>query len=116
MHLPQEKRDWFTLLAKSSKKKQHSVICKCDSKFIRDLHRLIRVAKDNRKAVFSEKDKRFFKKNKDFLRKFVKEKSIPKKRKQLLRKVSGAGFFLGALIPALISLVSSIPSLISKSC
>ena len=55
MLLPKEKRDWFTLLAKSPKKKQCEVICKCDSKFIKDLHRLISTAKDSKNASFSEK-------------------------------------------------------------
>ena len=108
MLLPKEKRDWFTLLAKSPKKKQCEVICKCDSKFIKDLHRLISTAKDSKNASFSEKNNRFFKRNKRFLRRFIKEKSIPQKRNLLLRKTSGRGFFLSALIPALISLVTSI--------
>ena len=114
MQLQQEKRDWLTLLAKSPKKRQCDIICKCSPKFIRDLHKLVCLAKDSKRVKFSAKCKRFFKKHKLFLRRFTKEKSINKKRSLLLRKTSGRGFFLGALIPALMSLASTIPSLISK--
>ena len=113
MSLHRERVNWLQLLAKQPTPKQHKIVKNCNLKFIKDLHKLIKYIACDKKLQLSSKHKEFLKKHSTFLRNFLEVRSYKKKRENLLRKVNGG--FLSFLIPAIVSIASSvIPALLEK--
>ena len=97
---------WFLELGKKKPVKQCELIKRCNLKLVKSFHKLIKLSYDKFHRVPSE-DRPIFKEHRVFLCNFMLEKDPAKKKRKLLRKARGG--FLGVLIPALVSLVSSIP-------
>ena len=99
-----EKIDWFIWFNKQSSDIQCKTIQYCNDNFITDLHKLINHIAYDKNVKISPIHKQFFKKHKIFLRNFIEERSLKKKRAQLLQKVNVAD--LGLLINVLLVSVS----------
>ena len=106
MSLQKQQANWLQLLAKKPIVKQLEIVKCCNLKFIKDLHKLVKFIAYDKNLKISPKYQTFLKKHKSFLHNFLKERSLKKKRVNLLRKVKGG--FLGVLIPSLISLASAL--------
>lgn len=80
---------------------------------IKDLHKIVKFVRKSKNLKLLPSQRRLFKKHKTFLKRLVCSKGVKKLRKILLQRTSGGGLILGAVLPALISLVGSvIPKLI----
>jgi hypothetical protein len=80
---------------------------------IKDLHKIVKFVRKINILKVAPTQKNLFKKHKTFLKRFVGSKGVKSLRKILLRRTSGGGLILGAVLPAIISLIgSAIPKLL----
>ena len=101
-----KKRGWLQTLARKPVELQVEVLNGCSSEFIQDLHNLIHFVVYDKNLKISEKYRVFLKKHRTFLRNFIEEDNLKKKKANLIRKVKGG--FLGILIPSLITLAAEL--------
>ena len=103
-----KKLHWLTLLGKLEPSKQSSVIKNSNQFLVCDLVRVVKAVNKSKDLKLNKKQQILFKQHKGFLRKLIAAKGVKKLRKLLLSRTSGGGLILGAILPALISLVTSI--------
>ena len=108
-----KKLKWLILLSKLGSHQQCHVLKKSRGCLINDLHKIVKFAQKSNNLKLVPNQKKLFKKHKTFLKRFVCSKGVKRLRKILLQRTSGGGLILGAVLPAIISLIgSAIPKLI----
>lgn len=113
MFLQKQRANWMQMLAAKPVAEQYKIVKNSNLILVKDLHKLIKYVTYNKKVKISPLQKCFLKKHRRFLLNYIEEKAPKKKKVRLLTKVKGG--FLGLLIPALISIASSvIPALLEK--
>ena len=102
------KANWFKALSSLPAKNRVTALKASKGCFLKDIQKLIKFIGRSKKVKILPAQRKIFKKHRGFLSRFARCK-VPKLKKLALSKVSG-GFFgiLAALIPAIVSLVSSV--------
>ena len=75
---------------------------------VSDLVRVVKVVNRSKGLKLNQNQQVLFKKHKGFLKKLISAKGVKKIRKILLARTAGGGLIIGTILPALISLATSI--------
>lgn len=103
-----DRLQWLSQLSKLPPKKQILILKGEKASLFNDLQRLFKKVSRTKTSKTTPKQRHLFKKHKNFLKKFVKSQGLKKIRTLILKRQTKGGFPFLALLPAIVSLASSI--------